>query len=694
MKKIIPLVFASFFLFHSVYTQPQNPGAANTAGKIHLLSPYFLFKTASSPNGVLIKESKGSFFAGKNREEGFTIKLSVNLREFNQQQTLLEIPGIVSINLKQADPSNRDRQNYPAYTMSDGSVPVLEASIMLTAPVEKVFKRELIIGFPIAALKNPWGRHELILNFTGVRWTIYIDSQIMDNDFAIGYPQFGEKASWQVDTTYIDQASIFFPAVVSERDRSKKNDLTPDVQYWTPQGHNAWVGDVATLYHNGRYHVFYLFDRRHHASKLGVGGHYFEHFSTADFKTWTEHEAAVPIDEQWETFGTGTPFVFNNKLCISYGLHTSRIYPIEMTTSPILKSYYEKHGKIKPFPFDFSKGYPSGSTYSVSDNEGDNFKKSKMLFHYSENPSVYIDPEGKLKMIANLRAKGIWESESMDSTWYCINPDFPPGGDCTFYFRWGKFDYIIGGFVGLWSKPVKTGNEGWVDMVKEGLDFYNGINVPSVTKINDNRFLMAGWFPIRNGWGGPFVVHELIQFPDGRIRTKWMKELVPDTRDTVVLARRTDKAVSFPVKNKSFILSFDVHPTKKKSGKLAVSFLSADKDGYENACEFQINTKELTAQYSFATKDVFAVPVQSLRQGALPQRVGNYAIENLTGTDKPFSVRILVKNTPKLGGSVLDSEIAGQNTMISYRQDLTVENLLFNLQDVDVRNIKIMKIED
>ena len=535
----------------------------------------------------------------------------VNLQPFSGEQMLLEVPGLITIKLRQADPGNRDRQNYPAAKMQDGSLPVLEAGILLNAPGINLFTRQLEIGYPLAALKNPWGKHEVIVHFPKTNWTIYVDNELMDNDFVVGYPHWWHQRSWQINPAVVSEASLYLPGINVERDSKRNIEKMPGLQYWTPRGHNSWVGDVATIYHEGRYHVFYLYDRRHHASKFGAGGHYFEHFSTTDFKTWTEHEAAVPIDEQWETFGTGTPFVFNNKLCISYGLHTSRIYPIEMTTSPILKEYYEKHGKIKPFPFDFSKGYPSGSTYSVSENEGDSFKKSKMLFHYSENPSVYIDPEGKLKMIANLRAKGMWISENMDSTWYCINPDFPPGGDCTFYFSWGKFDYIIGGFVGLWSKSIKMGNEGWVDMVKEGRDFYNGINVPAITKIHDGRFLMAGWFPIHNGWGGPFVVHELIQYPDGRIRTKWMKELVPDTRDTVVLAKRTDKAVSFPIKNKSFILSFDVYPAKKKSGKLAVSFLSSDKDGYGNACEFQINTKELTAQYSFATKDVFAAPMKS-----------------------------------------------------------------------------------
>ncbi len=687
----ISILILLFMLFNVITNAQHTQEPALTSATMELLSPYFSFKGKATSQSTLDKNKPdGIFYAGK-REDGFTIKMLVNLQNIMKEQSILEIPGIVSVKLKQEDPAVRTRQNYPASSMSDGTVPVLEAAVTLTSPMEKVFSRDMTIGFPIAALKNPWGDHEIILSFTGVRWTMYVDGQVMDNDFAIGYPNFGEDNSWQLNSNFVSQASISFPAMIAERDTTKKSVLKPAVQYWMPSGHNAWVGDVATLYYQGRYHVFYLFDRRHHASKFGVGGHYFEHFSTSDFKTWTEHEAAVPIEEQWETIGTGSPFVYNNKLNIAYGLHTSRIYPDEKTMTFQQKAYYEKYGKTGGFTFDLTKGYPSGASYSFSQNGVDHFKKSKILFHYCENPSVYIDPEGKLKMIANFRAKGMWTSETLDSNWHSTSADFPPGGDCTFYFRWGKFDYIIGGFVNLWRKPMNAGDEGWVDMVKEGLDFYNGINVPAITQINNGRFLMAGWFPIRNGWGGPFVVHELIQYPDGRIRTKWMKELIPATSDTVMLAKKIEKAVSFSVTDSSYILSFDVYPAKKKTGKLAVSFLGSNNYEYEKACELQLDTKALTAQYSAAVKDTFAAPELSLRQEGSPQSVGNYSIEHITGVNKPFSVRILVKNNAKLGGSILDTEIAGENTLISYRPDLLIKNISFKLSDMDIRNIRIMK---
>lgn len=690
MKKIILFVWISCLCYQSGITQQVVAGS----GKMDMLSPYFSFAPKAAAQGTLTSDrSKDRFATGASKQEGFTIQFSVNLKSFSGEVVLLEVPGMVSVKLRQADPQNRERQNYPAAVMPDGSLPVLEASINLGAPVVPLFKRSLEIGYPLASLKNPWGEHEITLNFTGTRWTVYVDNELMDNEFAIGYPQWGDHHSWQINPDVVSKAGIFFPAMNAVRDTNKKDVVMPEVQYWTPRGHNSWVGDVATLYFKGRYHVFYLYDRRHHASKFGVGGHYFEHFSTTDFRTWTEHEAATPIEEQWETIGTGTPFAYNDRLYISYGLHTSRIYPDSLTMYPAIMDYFRQHQKSGYFRAGTAAGFGSGATYSVSADDISQFKKSNVLFHYSENPSVFVSPDGKLKMFANYKAKGTWESATLDSGWYCTDPAFPLGGDCTFYFPWGKYEYVVGGFVNLWKRPLGADKEAWFDEVKAGNDFYDGINVPSVSAIGNGRYIMAGWIPI-TGWGGPVIIHELIQLPDGRLRSKWMKELVPDARDMVALAKRIDARQSFDVKDQSFLLSFDVYPAKKKTGKLAVSFLPAKNAWDEKACELQIDLQSLTAQYSKAVQNTFAVAEQSLRQGASPQHVGNYAIENLTGTDKPFTVRIVVKSNAKLGGSIIDTEIAGQNALISYRRDLVVDQLQFNLSGTNIRNVKVMKIDN
>jgi hypothetical protein len=429
-----------------------------------------------------------------------------------------------------------------------------------------------------------------------------------------------------------------------------------------------------------------LYDRRHHQSKFGCGAHYFEHLSTKDFKTWTEHEAATPLEEQWECIGTGVPFVFNHQLCLSYGLHTTRVYLQEKTTLPAQLDYLKKNGRTGEFKRSTTPGIPAGSTYAFSEDGVSKFKKSQIMFHPCENPSVYTDPSGQLRMMANYRSKGIWESESVDGGWHCVSPDFPPGGDCTFFFRWSSFDYIIGGFTSLWSKPAEAPISAYEDVVHKGLDFYDGSAVPSITEITGGRFLMAAWIPIR-GWGGTLVVRELLQFPDGRIGSKWMKEITPETKKPKPLAAKVDETTAFPADNKSFMLVFDVHPAGAKKGKFAISLLP--ENGEQNACELQIRLDEWRAQFGPGSLNNFAGPEKTLRQGG-----GAHAIENLLGVDKPFTVRVIVKGSEKLGGSLVDAEIAGQRTMISYRQDLTVKKMVFRAENVELKNVQIAPLKD
>lgn len=572
--------------------------------------------------------------------------------------------------------------------MPDGTVPVLEASLRLhplPGSTESNI-RDMPIGIPLALLPNSSQPHEVILHFSGVEWTLYIDNELMDNEFALGYPHWGPQNFWTINPERVLQATIFAPGLALQKQPLATPRVAKDIQYWTPTGHNSWVGDVATFFHEGRYHVFYLFDRRGHASKFGRGGHYFEHLSTTDFQTWTEHEAATPIESQWETLGTGTPFIMDGKLCISYGLHTTRIYPRAQTTLPQLWDYYHTHGATGSFNYDTLSAYPAGATYAVSANGISDFKKTHILFHPSENPSVYTDHKGRLRMLANYGTKGTWESQSVDGGWSAVDSTFPPGGDCTFFFHWGDYDYVIGGFTGLWSKPTDAPEGSYVDVVQQGFDFYNGMSVPAVTEINDGRFLLAGWIPIAS-WGGTLNIHEMIQFPDGRIGTKWMEEIIPATEQVTLLTEEIVSETMFETENESFLLTFEVDPGDNQSGKLGALFLGADGD--ENACEFQLSPHSKTAQYGNGRSNGFSTPEKSLRQGGSPQHARHYAVENLFDTDRPFTVRMFIKYDPKYGGSQIDTEIAGKRTMITFCPKLKVDKLLFRTEETGIKNVKI-----
>ena len=55
-------------------------------------------------------------------------------------------------------------------------------------------------------------------------------------------------------------------------------------------------------------------------------------------------------------------------------------------------------------------------------------------------------------------------------------------------------------------------------------------------------------------------------------------------------------------------------------------------------------------------------------------------------------VRILVKYGDKFGGSLVDTEIAGKRTMISFRLNLKIEKFLLRTKGVNVKNVKISSL--
>ena len=640
----------------------QGSGSASTT--IGLRSRSYGFVEDREPVSTLTSsEPEGSFDNGDAGKmiHSFTARLSLSTYIPCSADTLLSVPGIMTLVLRQHDPSVWNPQNYPACPMPDGTVPVLEASVSLHSEVTPGEVRDMIVGIPLALLDDPLYHHEVILDLSDVRWSMYVDGILYDNDYALGYPLSSGKQSWSIESSHVETASLWLPGLESVPGDVPGNEgrfgetASTGIQYWVPPYYNAWVGDVAAIWHDGRYHLFYLFDRRGHGSKFGRGGHYFEHLSTSDFKTWKEHEAATPLEEQWETFGTGTPFSKDGKLNLSYGLHTTRIWPEEYTNLPEQREYLSLHGETGCFPYDAVEGkVPAGTTWAVSEDGGETFVKSRMTVHPCENPSIYTDADGNLSMLANYRAKGTWVSDRLEGGWKCIDPDFPLGGDCTFPFSWGGFDYVVGGFTSMWNRPAGRDDVPWHDMVAASEDCYNGICVPSMTLIPGDRMIMAGWLKMRN-WAGALVIYELVQHPDGSLGSKWMEEIVPQAGRNLFTKRNMMDGEGFVPESSSFLLSFDVEPEAGKEPNCKVEF--KPDDGGEPYC-----------------------------LGIDPAGLG-------MNHDGPFRVRVAVKTDPRFNGCIIDSEIAGEKTQVTYRRGLEVKGVAFSIDGCKVSRVKCNAIE-
>jgi hypothetical protein len=146
----------------------------------------------------------------RSQPQSFTLKTVVCLADFTTDRELLSVPGVLSMRLRQHSPTDTHRQNYPAGTMPDGRVPVLEAVLRLNLPEGSTLRRDgqpathdMVVGVPLALLPDTWGRHDVTLDFTGVSWDMYVDGSLADRDFALGYPDEVAADSIRKDDEYI-----------------------------------------------------------------------------------------------------------------------------------------------------------------------------------------------------------------------------------------------------------------------------------------------------------------------------------------------------------------------------------------------------------------------------------------------------------------------------------------------------------
>jgi len=170
------------------------------------------------------------------------------------------------------------------------------------------------------------GMHEVIARYSGPHVELFIDGALVDEEWPLGTVggAGGGKlvlcgGSGSAPCGVTELLAVWNRALgdaevtsVSGRDgpgMPQKPALPGGpLQYGrAPGGGN--VGDCFPFFHDGVYHFYYLLDRRHHASKYGLGAHQWAHASSRDLVRWEHHPLAIPItDEREGSICTGSLF--------------------------------------------------------------------------------------------------------------------------------------------------------------------------------------------------------------------------------------------------------------------------------------------------------------------------------------------------------------------------------------------------
>ena len=581
--------------------------------------------------------------AAEKEQGGWRVSFAFSAEGLAKGETLFEYPGVVKAVVRFAgtDATLRGqdvrRGNYLNFPLADGRVPVVE------------FARagcDVPIGVPLGALANPLGSHDVLVRLgTDAKFSVRIDGVGYDEDGVRDRTVPSPSGAVAKDvSTRVRDLTLTTPAGAPLVAEPYTKRIARSIQFWTPDGHNAWVGDVAVGTYKGRFHVFYLLDRRHHSSKGGSGGHYFAHLSSADLVNWDDHGTAVPNDVWWMTQGTGTPFVRDGKFHLAYGLHTSRL--TSETCSAAYWQDFKTNGTVRTFKFGELPGYPAGATYASSE-DGIHFTPSEMLIHPAENPTVYTRTDGRLGLVGSYGVawdqRGLYVSDTIGG-WTLYDREVPFTGDCPCVFDWHGHQYLIQGFSRMaYNADGRVG--GWVDWSQTGNDVYDGLSVPMVGEWTGDRRIFVAWLNHPQGWGGWLVFRELVANADGTLGLKWLPEVTPP----------------------GDIYEYDCQPGEN----LVVRVPRTDGG---KGLEFRVEATAGRAQFADAAVGAKA-PRQKTQaelnregKGVKIASQTSYAIQNIVGLDQPYRVRFNISFDAKSGCTLFDAEIAGRRTLVCYRE--------------------------
>lgn len=550
------------------------------------------------------------------------------------------------------------------------------------------------IGVPIDIIgSKQW--HDIIVRFRNANLELFIDGVLVDEEwphgalyrfcspFLIGagfedgkiqsgfYGMIDHIALW--DRALDDEEIISLSGGKEEVAKHEIDILGEEnvqMQYWRPRGYNTYVGDCMPFYHDGEFHLYYLFDRRHHASKWGMGAHQFAHLSSNDLINWKHYPLSLPITEQWEcSLGTG---------CIVY--HEGKYH-----------EFYIHHGK---------RGYFSDSPYlretilSAIGDDGIHFVKNPqpvVPIDYREfgdvNPDVFSDPSGKryYMSISGWKVFASTNLKEWEETKELASPQDIPRWICCSYFQWNGWYYFAG--CGMYRMSREPLGPGWNWIEPENPSTQDGLGVPKISAFNGNRYLMVGF--LSKGYGGEAVFRELVQHEDGTLGTKFPLEMVPKSGQPIDLPFSGDEKKIFANDGTinidamdGFAFGFYEHVPKNVRITLRVVTQSDTRffglclrgeGNYEKGCELRFEPERQRVQYGFPDGEM------------APE--SNRCINGVSGLNKEFGLHIIVKN------DFIDTCIDDRRTIITRFSDeldgsrlmLFVSNGNVTFKDIQIR---------
>ncbi|MBO5273310.1 MAG: hypothetical protein J6I45_01710 [Clostridia bacterium] len=272
------------------------------------------------------------------------------------------------------------------------------------------------------------------------RVELYVNGELVDENWPAGNRMFnlGDEieSEFEIRQSHYTYVKAVEPAVIG---------TFRNAEGWRP-AENVFVGDCMPYVCDGRYHVLYLKDRRHHSSKWSLGAHQWAHISTADFDEWQIHPLAVEITDQFEaSICTGSFIKAKGKYYLFYTVRNNDFYRERLSNNSFayIRRSVSEDGyhfeKDESFGFTLSKKYHGPTSRDPKVVMGDDG-----LFHMLVTTSVVENNEGCLAHLV---------SEDLDNWTECDEPALLTGSEeqpeCPDYFSYNGKYYMLGSLRGV-----------------------------------------------------------------------------------------------------------------------------------------------------------------------------------------------------------------------------------------------------
>ena len=259
------------------------------------------------------------------------------------------------------------------------------------------------------------------------RIELYVGGFLIDEEWPKGDGLFeiGDEISSTINNIRAEEYNepvIDEPSVISEFENADG---------WYP-GNGVFVGDCMPYRREDEYHVLYLKDRHHHASKWGLGAHQWEHISTKDFKKWQMHPMAVPITDSTEgSICTGSWIKNDDKEYLYYTVRMGKGIPAPIRRSVSNDGYHFE--KDMEFGFTVSDQYHKASARDPKVVKGEDG-----LFHMFLTTSLIEEGKGCL---AHYVSRDMEKWEDFGKPIYIAPSTDQP--ECPDYFKYNGRYYLI-----------------------------------------------------------------------------------------------------------------------------------------------------------------------------------------------------------------------------------------------------------